>query len=325
MAPIVGAAILEKHAAFKDWTILPKIMGKDPGFIAESPDQTQRIYFKCTNNMLNELFAARVLTHLGVKVAETTLFVDDQGNCFLGTRGLSRQYTKTGAAKSKAFAPLMGLLPDAVTLSIGYDAAIDGARETHLPEMNAFVDTLFQQDSARISFAKLALMGFSLGLTDVATHGGNIGILTSSKEGKTHQKWSIVDYQVYTTSLSSIESSSALLESLKKSFSGNSPVFKAMLEKLTLADLEQAIAEIANPKVYEENPQGYYLTARDSKSSYKAAIEKAFEETKDILHGNGLDSAEAVQSLEKQKEIIMANLGIITACRDHLTPSGFSL
>ena len=291
LAPIVGMLMLEKVPEFKDWTVLSKFLGKDPGFIAESPDTTQRVYFKSTHNMVNEFFAAKLLNQLGLKMAETSLFVDDHKNCFLATRGLSRQYTKkTGVQKQKFFQPLAEALPEPAAYSFGdLQEKIYGTKDEQLKKMKDFVQHLYKDDlRARISFAKLALIGFVMGLSDIGGHGGNIGPLSSLADKKSYNKFGIVDYQFHPCPIATFKSLDELFKTLKTAFDHTVPIFRELLEQLTLEDLEHALEQLERPKSYVKSPENYLLTKDALKRNFEVAVDQAYDETIEELKSNGL-------------------------------------
>lgn len=320
LAQVVGKVLIaEKHENLKDWVFLPKSAGKDPGFILESPERKQRLYAKSTDNMINELLCAKILNHLGIKMAETSLFATDVGNCFLVTRGLSRQYQKAGVSKHKLFKPFGEALPEPLAYGHMLKQKKFGSEEMQRNKVNDFITQLFSDEGqvTKISFVKLLLAGLMLGLSDLGSHGGNIGPLLTSKEGKITQKIGIVDYQCYPSPIASLKSINDVYAALKSSTQRMVPIFQSLFDKVTLEDVQKALEQLLSPKHYTPSQEGYFLTDGKVQQSFEVAIEAAFNETlAELKERDLLETLDAgvIKSLYTNKEIVLSNLRKSAEC-----------
>jgi hypothetical protein len=320
IAQLVGSELIaQKYPEFKDWLMLPKNGGKDPGFILESPDGKERLYVKCTGNMIIEFLAAKMLNHLGIKMAEASLFATAEGNYFFVTRGLSRQYQKPNGAKHKLFQPFCEAAPEPVGYNRELHPEVYGSKEEQQARQREFVTRLFADSAGltKLSFAKLLLAGLTLSLSDFGGHGGNIGPITTEKSGKRTQKLAVVDYQINTNPvpMSAVTSLEQLQGWVSYYSDSMAPLFKDLVKQLSLSDLQKALQLLQTPKCYTRNSQGYFVTQGETRQTYNAAVELAYTETITELESVGVLLTPAIQEqLLAYKDLALSRLSMMMEC-----------
>ena len=292
LGQIIGYQMFkENYPEYNSWHLLPKNGGKDIGFILESPDAKQRLYVKATNNMFRELLVANMLNQLGIKMAESSLFFNEEGNYFFVTKSLTRQYRKSAGIKHKLFRPFCEAFPydPGTETKVKYDFE---KAEDHGLRDNFINDVLSHSpDLTRISFAKLLIVGEALGLNDLGGHGGNVGPIVTTYNNQTKVKIGIVDYGVYENQYLH-DGSSATLKGLQlylvSHYANSTYIFQNLVKRLTVEDIYQALIRLQLPRKYTKTQEGYLLKDEDHDKTFVEAIDAAVNETMEELEQAGV-------------------------------------
>jgi len=212
--------IATPNQTYTGWYARPKEGGKEPGFILSAPDKSKRVFAKYTERFIYEYYIARVLSQLGIKMAESRLHQQGKGATTFMTADLSRHYSKNGHSKKKSFT-MLAALEDKAALIKQLESASDG-------------------DPFRISFAKLLLVGLAFNLSDLGEHGGNVGPIQAQKnDGAPYYKMGIVDFAILVTDISP-----DLTPSLIRNAFSDAPAFKGLWETLRTEDFIEAAKQL---------------------------------------------------------------------------------
>lgn len=303
---LMAQMLIEKDPKYKGWTVIAKTEGKDPGFILESPDKKQRLFGKYTEDVYQEYYCSKLLGELGIKMSEPILMVDSQGNPFLLTADLSRTYSKEQQrVKQKKFTTMDRLIPGS------YAARYENAEQKKQAE--DFIKTFSLSDKARISFAKLLIMGVSLGLSDLGGHGGNIGPIITQKGGDQYTKFGIVDFGL---SPRDMTKRSPIMDTIQEEvFNRMAVVYQDMYRQLKPEDFVVAAKEIQAPKMRTYSQQGYLLSqAPKQRTTVQKIFESTTESVKKELIGS-LPNAELpnIDKALSKKQLMMDNLNHVLA------------
>ena len=80
--------LTEPGAKYQGYKILPKTVGRRDGFILESPDQQNKIYFKKDESAIEQSICLSIFAYLA-KAPEPTLYLTPTDEKILGTHSLS--------------------------------------------------------------------------------------------------------------------------------------------------------------------------------------------------------------------------------------------
>jgi hypothetical protein len=238
---------------FKGWHIALKTKGCCAGFILSSPTDGKKAYVKDVEKPLHIAFYTKVLSHLGLKAPETELIkIGEQ--ILLLTWDMSRRYTKTTELKMKLFSTLH---------ESGY----------RYGSGSGFNFTPFSASPGmRVSYAKLMIACLVLQIRDL--NDDNLGVLLTRKNNLFYEKFSIVDFDLYTDiDLSGVTH----FDLLRKAFPYGATC--GFVERLTDDDLRQACLELMHPKQYDYASPSLLLFQNGSpKITTDQAIERAYED-----------------------------------------------
>ncbi len=315
---LLAHAIISENPKFHGYKLLPKIIGKDMGFILVAPGGT-RHFAKYTGNTIPEYFCSKALSYLGIKMPESSLLTDEYGNQFYVTRDVSRIYTKetgtTSYQKHKNFKTIEQIF--------GRRSSLDNLSKEELEKL---LKTFLEQcnnPKTRVSYAKILLATIAFGLSDVFVHGGNIGIIDVHKGPKHYKKFGIVDFQFEPKDITQ----DSLLFSDPMTFLKNKfftffalhipphPVYVELFKQLRPKDILQAAQELAEPKV-RGSFEGLLLQKEQPRESSDRIMQNSYDEI--VSEFKALEDsipASAKSELSKiftTKDIIARNLVTLT-------------
>lgn len=264
---------------YNGYLLLPKKDGASDGFILEksSEPSPKRIYFKSDGGFLADHFVLSIFSRVSVKAPESKVHYIKDGKLgflssdfYLSTNGMSRSYQKKGIMKSQAF------LDD-----------LYGVKEAEL--------TKDQLDKFRASLAKLRLLIYVFGLTDISIN--NVGYLEKHSNKSTAFKFGIIDfltpvsgnwcsqvdynYNINMALLFGMFSQAKFVEILNRQVDwillpgkrGYNPI------ELTLDEYKQAFYSIANPTIKEFNANGYLVSnSLGKKTKFNLVVQNVFDD-----------------------------------------------
>jgi hypothetical protein len=288
MTEVLGKIHTEDRSSpFYGYRVSPKKLGKEPGFILVSKDGKDKVYAKYTKEMMTELFASKVLSHLGIKMPEAFLISDEYKNRFYLTKNVAREYSKEegGQLKTKEFSTLQYAL-DQTAPEVAFNMRRMGAPSLDEQEksVNAFLEEFTHTPQSRISFAKLLIAAATLGLLDFGIHGGNVGVIRSQKPGKEpYHKFTIIDFQFEPQPLPPTVKPLKYITDMVLGGGARqpmTPIFQKIYNRLTREDVLAAAEQLAQPKTRHYSKEGLlWSSPLLSKTTTRAVVTEAFSET----------------------------------------------
>jgi hypothetical protein len=304
---LMGHLIVEEQPEFKGWQAVTKDQGKEHGFILVSPDKKLKLYAKYTKAVYQEYFAAKVLSHLSLKMAEPLLILKG-GVPFLLTRDLSREYQKNNQVKSKTFQTMAHLIKQPTMYSFTNNKK-DSKED--LESTQQFLKKFSEDPTMRLSFAKTLLAGLVFGLDDLGCHGGNIGLITTKTLGKPNRyKIGIVDFSFYPVQINSVVGDSVVKYFSDIGGGRMSPIFQEMCKYLNEQDFSKALDRLQYPEVRTYSKEGFLLLQKPNKSlNRKEVIEEVYksftlELSKELPD---LQCKAILEKISQSKELIESN------------------